>query len=423
MNITLCIICKDEERTILRCINSARQMVNEIIVVDTGSIDQTKEIVRKTGATLLEIKWENDFAKARNYAIDHSHGEWIIFLDADEYFNETDPKKIIECITRAKQLGNDYLITEILNLGDQGIKSSFKTIRVFKNRKIIRYAGRIHEKLVKKKGTFNGYDCSEQIKIYHDGYIRQVEEDKNKSKRNETILLEVLKEEPNNSDINFYLMQEHILDGNDQDLAWQYGISAVKYNRFSMNELKICTYVSLLRLGTNLKKDRETIDSIFEEAVKMDQYYPDIEFRYALYLKEQGDIEECIEHLEECFRKADVYKGYSASIITTQAVHILEFLGACYSQIGRYDQTIRVMVKILRIDPYRTQTLVELIERIKNEKTEDVGNFLCKIYNRDNTKDMLLLLMITKKLEDKALFSYFYELVSDEIRSVFVKVG
>ena len=88
--ISLCMITRDEEQFLARCLGSVQTMVDEIIVVDTGSVDRTKEIAMSFGAQVYDFKWRDDFASARNYAISKAAGSRLFSLDADEVISGCD---------------------------------------------------------------------------------------------------------------------------------------------------------------------------------------------------------------------------------------------------------------------------------------------------------------------------------------------
>src|SRR5699024_4697847 len=82
-----CMIVKNEEENIRRALSWGKGRVCEQIVVDTGSTDRTVEIAKEMGAKVYHFKWREDFSAAKNYAIEQASGDWIAFLDADEYFS------------------------------------------------------------------------------------------------------------------------------------------------------------------------------------------------------------------------------------------------------------------------------------------------------------------------------------------------
>ena len=89
-SVSLCMIVKNEESCLEKCLASMQDLVSEIIIVDTGSTDGTIEIAQKYHAVVETYKWQNDFSKARNYSLSLATQEWILVLDADEYLRESD---------------------------------------------------------------------------------------------------------------------------------------------------------------------------------------------------------------------------------------------------------------------------------------------------------------------------------------------
>ena len=95
--ISICIIAKNEERFIGECIESVLPIAYEVIILDTGSTDKTKEIAASYGEKikLFDYIWEDDFSKARNKCISYATGNWIVRLDADERFTKTTKENLI----------------------------------------------------------------------------------------------------------------------------------------------------------------------------------------------------------------------------------------------------------------------------------------------------------------------------------------
>lgn len=94
MKISLCMIVKDEEKVLGRCLQSVQDIVDQIIIVDTGSIDKTKDIAKEYNAEIYEFQWVDDFSKARNYAFSKAKEDFILWLDADDVIMETDARKL-----------------------------------------------------------------------------------------------------------------------------------------------------------------------------------------------------------------------------------------------------------------------------------------------------------------------------------------
>ncbi len=98
--LSLCMIVKNEEKHLVRCLKSVRDVVNEIIIVDTGSTDKTKDIARVFGAKLYEFPWTGDFSAARNESLIHAAGDWVLILDADEVISSLDHNELKNLIRK-----------------------------------------------------------------------------------------------------------------------------------------------------------------------------------------------------------------------------------------------------------------------------------------------------------------------------------
>src|SRR5437667_7943437 len=83
-SLSLTMIVRNEEATLAACLSSAADLVDEIVVVDTGSTDGTKEVAARFGARVFDFPWRDDFAAARNESLSHARGNWILWLDGDE---------------------------------------------------------------------------------------------------------------------------------------------------------------------------------------------------------------------------------------------------------------------------------------------------------------------------------------------------
>lgn len=190
IKISACLICKNEEKNILRWYNSVKNCSDEQIVVDTGSTDDTLQILQKLPIKLYHYQWHDDFAAAKNYAIDQANGDWLIFIDADQYFTNKSAQVLRLRIANAELFNNHphgILITSI-NMEEKynkEIDRAYET-RVFVNSISIRYKGKIHEQLINLKGNLK-LATDKLLQIYHTGY--SFKDSKEKSKRNLAILL------------------------------------------------------------------------------------------------------------------------------------------------------------------------------------------------------------------------------------------
>ncbi len=167
--LSLCMIVKNEADNLPRCLSSAKPYVDEIIVVDTGSADESVAISYQFGAQVSYFAWCDDFAAARNASLALATGEWILVLDADE-------ELVVEIQDLRQQLQSSLVREYSLPLVNQHQGGESRTggllIRLFRNLPGVQYAGRFHEQVTYTQPT-PGFDRSQQladVKIFHYGY-------------------------------------------------------------------------------------------------------------------------------------------------------------------------------------------------------------------------------------------------------------
>ena len=178
IKISACCMVKNEEKNLPRSLDSLKSQVDEIIIVDTGSTDRTIEIAENYGAKIIETTWQDDFSAPRNMAIDAASGDWIIFLDADEFFAA--PQKVRSAIEKLS--GKDAILIPRINIDESNGGSEISRDwcpRIFKNVPHLRYHGLIHENITDLKHERLDYTFgNEDLTIYHTGYGSQVIESK-----------------------------------------------------------------------------------------------------------------------------------------------------------------------------------------------------------------------------------------------------
>jgi len=135
------LIVKNEERFLEQCLLSIKEIVDETVVVDTGSTDRTKQIAKECGARLHDFKWTDDFAAARNCALDRSRGEWILYIDADERARPCPASHL------RSQLSNSAYVGYYVLLHPRPGFTPYRELRLFRNDPRIRFQGIIHESI------------------------------------------------------------------------------------------------------------------------------------------------------------------------------------------------------------------------------------------------------------------------------------
>ncbi len=169
LKLSACWIARNEEVELGRSIESVKNAVDELIVVDTGSTDGTIELARSFGAKVFKQPWADDFSAPRNFAIENATGDWIVFLDADEYFEY--PKKVRKTIE--KLAVKDAILIPRINIdaenGNRELGRDWNA-RIFRRAFNLRYRGLIHETIANTLGELKFVFADEQLLIYHTGY-------------------------------------------------------------------------------------------------------------------------------------------------------------------------------------------------------------------------------------------------------------
>lgn len=276
--ISVCMIVKNEERNLKRCLESIKNIVDEIIVVDTGSEDKTFEVAKAYTDKVFFYQWDNDFSKARNKSLEYATKKWILILDADEEFSIEEGKKLKSILKSNTDFEAFHLrlinYVNCTNIGDSIV------LRVFKNKPQYRFVGKIHEQIIKSINTSSegGKIGSTDIKIIHYGYDPDKANIKEKQQRNLKILSSYKEEE---KDGYFYYSL-----GNEYARIKQYDKALDVYKLCEEYPIKGEGYpIYLCYLAVNIAKTLSSAGR-FKEAIERLQEaqrkYPDFKDLYFL---------------------------------------------------------------------------------------------------------------------------------------------
>jgi glycosyltransferase involved in cell wall biosynthesis len=148
-DLSLCLIVKNEKENLPACLESAKDLAGEIIVVDTGSTDGTQDIARSFGAVVVQTDWQGDFSRARNLSLDRAAGRWILWLDADDRLLDRDKRAIRALAQADPDIDPKAYGLMVKNSRDGGLTGSvFNQIRVFPNRPDLRFRSPVHEQIL-----------------------------------------------------------------------------------------------------------------------------------------------------------------------------------------------------------------------------------------------------------------------------------
>jgi glycosyltransferase involved in cell wall biosynthesis len=189
--VSLCMIVKNEEENLRRCLDSVRDSVDEIIVVDTGSTDRSVEIAESYGARVFYHPWEGSFSKARNYSLKYATCDWILILDADEELKREDSPRLRE-ITK----NTDFkIVSFIINnrYKDSTQEGHAQMVRLYRNFSGVHYKGIVHNAIQYSNKCFYS-----SITVIHHGYNLSEEKMDEKFIRTSTLLKKQIEADPHN---------------------------------------------------------------------------------------------------------------------------------------------------------------------------------------------------------------------------------
>ena len=343
--ISLCMITKDEEDFFPQCLDSVKTLVDEIVIVDTGSTDKTVAIAKSYGAKIYHHPWENDYSKHRNQSITYATGDWILIMDADEVIAERDRDKIKALLSSTNADG--FLFTlrnyeSTLNLANVTVNPddyeegrgypgfiANDLIRLFRNDPAICFTGKVHETVTEtfrqaKRTLFNT-----GIPIHHYGKARK---DRTRQKQELYLKLgeERLKDNPHDP-MAYKGLADQYLDIGMPDRALEVSNRGMALFP-EMVELRFNCGLSLDRLGRR------------KEAVE----------EYAWVLVRKPD------HLGACHNLAQIYYSGQcydkAASVLDKGIHngirhpaIFFLLGQVYFALGYWDKSLKSIEHVSEI--------------------------------------------------------------------------
>ncbi len=365
--IALCMIVKNEEAFLKNAIESAKPLVSEIIIVDTGSTDATRQIAQESGATVYDFKWENDFSKARNFALSMAKADWILILDADEQLRKIDIEQIKKVMAAApadvvayafpqrfytpKEQGQKYGEWHALQEEEKQSLTSESPLftnfngyydikyitRLFKRTPEIFFQGKVHEDVNPSIGTWHKAQpvktiVQTQIPIHHFHFLRS---------------------------------QEFV----QEKQRWYFELSKEKYKEVKDPKIAIDLAVGYIIYENNplaaFERIKEAVQSQEhfdknKEAVIIDLMAKNKQLRALSELFQMLDMTK--HNTNSILNLAKAYyqiKAYRAAIIVLKKLFeenpqdplIIEYLGVCYDNIKYIEDAIRVFEHGIVVHP------------------------------------------------------------------------
>jgi len=406
VRLSLCAIVKNEEKNISKLLESIKNITFEQIVVDTGSTDKTVKIAEKSGASLYYFKWVNDFAAARNYAIEQAKGDWILILDADEYFTPEDADKLVDYLQKMQSEPEKWssslaISFMLLNLDDKGRRmTKSSTVRIFRNIPSIRYTGRIHEQLTVDSSTIVHLD---DVNLMHTGYSETAHKETGKGKRNIELLRSELKGDPNNLKLKAYLANSLSMSTDEKDRSEAESLFEEIMNNDARKSvqsvLRVKMYIYMIHKHINDPNRLQECEDICRRALAEFPGAIDFEYFMASVLSRLGENDKAWEMLKNCEGKLIKNKDPGDSIMIPADPTVLFCQMILIAKaLGDIENVVIYSTQVLSIDKNRLSVLGPCIATLLHYgvSEDDTIALLSNIYDFKNREDIQLVASAAK---------------------------
>lgn len=436
LKLTISLLVSNSIDTIEKCMNSLvpllKQVPSELIIVDTGGTDGSIEIARKYADKVVPFTWCNDFAKARNAGLKEAKGEWFLFLDDDEWFEDVD--SIIAFFNTNEYLKYNSASYQIRNYYDKQGKDweEVYTLRMVKIEEKTQFISPIHEMLVPLKQPakrLNSY-------VHHYGYVYDNEEEKRKhAKRNISLLEPAVEAEPTEYRLVLQLVKEYFsIDEYEkaEKLSWDALERIQKSKNFTNYNVKMLGWIltNIVKIKV-INKEYEKAISYGEEFVQY-QWINEVARNNLLYhiinlsyrIKDYDTCIKHISHYEATYNRLvsdDAYRMEQAileqeSIINEQVLSEMYTMGA-YSACILEDRNKADVYfnKMLKLKSY-IKTIDELkiiFQYLLEEKKETRKNsILNHLFENSGTVNNFFKIL-EDNLLDESVKNEIYQMIFD----------
>jgi tetratricopeptide (TPR) repeat protein len=360
------LIVRNEEEFLDSCLASLQGFVDEIVVVDTGSTDATKEIARAHGARVFDFPWNDDFSRARNRALDLARGEWILYIDADERILSGDFAGI------RPQLQDPSFAAYHVSLNPKTGLTSYRILRLFRNHSTIRFLGVIHENIWPSLTRYvarTGQRVGEvELMLEHRGYEG---DQARKNARNLPLLKQAVERDPARIYAWCHLADVHLASGDAAaaEHAWRKALEVVRTSRTETADDSL-PYIGLLQLLCGRKEDAS---ELLREALERFPWNLQLVWLQGRNELDVGRVEAAIPAFERLVA-AGITGDYDRTLAYDRkllGLFAYESLATCYFRLGNYRESRRYYGLAAAADPGRLDFRVKqmLCSRLERQTT------------------------------------------------------
>lgn len=402
MSISLCMIVKNEEAVLARCLESVKHLVDEMVIVDTGSTDATCEIAKSYGAHIYEYAWDNSFANARNFSLKHAKMDWILLMDADDEFERKDTKKVLNLVSDEHK-GTVFFFNTLSFMGHKVNPShvvSNMNVRLIKNHLGYHFKGDIHEQIV-AGDTHMGAAQLMDIRVYHYGYLESAIKAKNKRERNICLIQNELDKKPNNPFMLFNMGTEYYALS-DFEKALEYYLKS--YEDFAPERGYSPKLIVRIISCLDLTGRNEEMFEFIDKGLKAYPRFTDLEFLRGNKLLQTEKYLPAITSLKKCLSMGDA-PSLICYLVGAGSYKPQLLLSSVYETLGDHTQALRYCKMALKCNPMYKEAYCHYYrlqcknKPSKGQQNDSIRKKLERFVPEKNDKSFLMLSDVFYTLE------------------------
>jgi tetratricopeptide (TPR) repeat protein len=355
--ISVCMIVKNEAAALPGTLGAVRPWVDEIVVVDTGSTDATREVARAHGARVIDWAWRDDFAAARNESLRHATGDWILVLDADEVLGPASGPALRQaCETAPSEVAGYNVKIVCPREGDGGLVRLNWFPRLFRNLPGIRFEGVIHEQVIASLAA-HGAVVDSAVEALHSGYTLTPAQMRAKAERNVRLLERQLREEPDYAPGWFQLAETYVLVDrlDDAIAAYRRCLAALDLGRLTLPAGVVA--VALQNLGATLlaRGDREDGIRQLHAALVIEPNLPPAHVHLGNRALADGDWAAAERHFVDALAAAQRVGDRGEYTVSPWLIHFLH--GCALARQDRYADAMAAFERALALNERHLESL------------------------------------------------------------------
>ena len=348
--ISLCMIVKDEEKFLPQCLDSVKDHVDEIVVVDTGSTDRTIEIAESYGASVYHHPWENNFSKHRNQSISYATGDWILIMDADE---ELDPETVSLVRKAVNEAPTAVIAFNVRSYQENGIyHTETGSPRLFKNGLGFHYRGYVHNQLI-IQDKITPYP----IVLWHYGYDLSPDQMKAKQQKSLKLLMKQIQEFPDDLVTRHHLAMTLLACG-EYDEAYREAKLTIEKMDVGGVEDNSFSWTYFVETEALIKLERfDEAESVCLKGLNTFDWSIDLHHCLARIKFMKKEYHKVLEHGNMFLRLREDLQNdiFRVASFNFETVHrdwvILRVMGYAHLYQGQHDEGIDLLEKALRRTP------------------------------------------------------------------------